>query len=117
MKNMKVDRKSQTGTGNLGNQVAPVAAVPHALDLPYARTAEKFATDLPVTMTTSAAPSLAADLPHFVNTISETAFVLKCSDKSVRRLIDRNLLCASKGLRHVRITRQAILAYLKNTSE
>jgi hypothetical protein len=83
------------------HQVEPAAAVPPVLDLADAAATAKFP----------------ADLPHFVNTMSETAFVLRCSEKSVRRLIDRNLLSASKGLRHIRITRQAILDYLARTSK
>lgn len=63
------------------------------------------------------ATAITAQIPHYVNTIQETAGVLKISTKSVRRLIDRNLLSASKGLRHIRITRKAIEDYLANTSK
>jgi hypothetical protein len=87
-------------TDKASNEVGPVA-VPSELDSLCATAANKFA----------------ADLPHLVNTIPETAFVLKCSTKSVRRLIDRNLLAASKGLRCIRITRQAISDYLNKTSK
>ncbi|MGD1086917.1 MAG: helix-turn-helix domain-containing protein [Verrucomicrobiota bacterium] len=102
----------------------PVAAVPPAPDLPHADAVNKIAADLPAVATPPGqAPSYGAvaksfpdDLPHFVNTLAETALVLRCSEKSVRRLVDRNLLSASKGLRHLRITRQSILAYLAKTS-
>jgi excisionase family DNA binding protein len=98
---MNAEQKSQPGTGPWGNQIAPVPPAAPGLGIPNAAKADKFA----------------ADLPHVVNTIAETAFVLKCSEKSIRRLINRKLLAASRGLRHVRITRQAIMDYLARTSK
>jgi hypothetical protein len=98
---MNAEERSQTGTGLWGNQVAAIPRAAPGLGIPNAAKADKFA----------------ADLPHVVNTIAETAFVLKCSEKSVRRLIDRKLLSASRGLRHIRITRHAILDYLARTSK
>ena len=55
--------------------------------------------------------------PAYVNTIQETARGLKMSEKSVRRIIDRNLLSASRGLRHIKITGRAIAEYLAKTSK
>lgn len=99
MKNMKVDANKQTGINNACSEAAPAALGSSALDL-SAASSDNF-----------------AQLPHIVFTITETATILKCHEKSVRRLIDRNLLSASRGLRHIRVTRQAILAYLANTSK
>ncbi|MGD0816459.1 MAG: helix-turn-helix domain-containing protein [Verrucomicrobiota bacterium] len=81
---------AQAGTGNASKGAAPVPPAAH---------------------------NYPADLPYPINTIADTATFLKCSTKSVRRLIDKKLLSASKGLRHIRITREAILAYLANTSK
>jgi hypothetical protein len=58
-----------------------------------------------------------AKFPAYVNTLAETARGLKMSEKSLRRLIERKLLIASRGLRHIRITREAIEAYLAKTSK
>lgn len=66
---------------------------------------------------TRAGTNISAPLPLYVNTIGQTAAVLQISTKSVRRLIDRNLLAASKGLRHIRVSRQAIEDYLARTSK
>jgi hypothetical protein len=75
---LKVNGKKQAENGNVSNEVVPAAAMQPARD----------------GICATATNSFASDLPHFVNTIPETAFVLKCSEKSVRRLIDRNLLSA-----------------------
>ena len=48
-------------------------------------------------------------------TTYETAFLLACSDKTVRRLLKRGLLKTSKATRHKQITRESILAFLKAT--
>jgi excisionase family DNA binding protein len=48
-------------------------------------------------------------------TIAETAFLLSQSDKTIRRLLERGLLRASKATRHILITRESILAFLKTT--
>ncbi len=47
-------------------------------------------------------------LPELVFTVRETAQILKVSDKTVYRLVDRGLLKASKALRHLRITRSSL---------
>ena len=43
-----------------------------------------------------------------VYTTKEAAAYLKVSQKTVYRLVDRGLLKASKGLRHLRITRESL---------
>ena len=48
-------------------------------------------------------------------TIAETAFLLNQSDKTIRRFIERGLLKTSKATRHILITRESILAFLKTT--
>jgi Helix-turn-helix domain len=48
-------------------------------------------------------------------TVKETAFLLNMSEKSVRRLIKRKLLSASKGLGKILIPVQEIGNYLKRT--
>jgi len=57
-----------------------------------------------------------SELPRLAFSVQETAAMLNVSTKSVRRLIDRGLLSASRGLRHLRITRRSIDAYLATTS-
>jgi excisionase family DNA binding protein len=48
-------------------------------------------------------------------TIAETAFLLGQSEKTIRRFIERRLLATSKATRHIRITRESILTFLKAT--
>src|SRR4051812_49418551 len=48
--------------------------------------------------------------------VKETAFLLKMSEKTVRRLIDRNVLKSSKGIRLKRIPKESIEAYEKATA-
>lgn len=55
-------------------------------------------------------------LPQLVFTAEETAAILKISSKSVYRLVDRNLLKASKALRHLRITKKSLDQFLANTT-
>ena len=47
--------------------------------------------------------------------IAETAFLLDASEKTIRRFIERNLLLTSKGQRHVKVTRDSIMAFMKAT--
>jgi hypothetical protein len=56
------------------------------------------------------------ELPQLVFTVKETATILKCSTKSVYRLIDRDLLKASTALRHIRITKRSLESFLTTTS-
>jgi excisionase family DNA binding protein len=56
------------------------------------------------------------DLPTLVYTVSETGAILKVTDKTVYRLVDRGLLKASKALRHLRITRKSLEEFLATTS-
>lgn len=53
--------------------------------------------------------------PRRAYSIRETASMLGVSDKSVRRLIDRRLLRASRALRHLRIPAAEIERFLKET--
>ena len=55
-------------------------------------------------------------LPQLVYTVEETASILKVSNKSVYRLIDRGLLKASNALRHLRITHKSLEEFLAKTS-
>jgi len=54
-------------------------------------------------------------LPRLAYTLKETAQMLGISDKSVRRLIARNLLHPSKALRHLLIPLSEIERFLKET--
>jgi len=56
------------------------------------------------------------ELPQLVFTARETAAILKISHKSVYRLCDKNVLHATKALRHLRITRKSLEAFLSSTS-
>jgi excisionase family DNA binding protein len=49
-----------------------------------------------------------AMLPELAYTVAEVAQILKVSEKSVNRLVDRGLLKASNALRHLRITRSSL---------
>ena len=55
-------------------------------------------------------------LPHLVYTVEETAEILKVSNKTVYRLVDRNLLRATKALRHLRITKKSLDQFLATTT-
>ena len=55
-------------------------------------------------------------LPQMVFTVEETAEILKVSHKTVYRLVDRNLLHASKALRHLRITKNSLEQFLATTA-
>jgi len=57
-----------------------------------------------------------SELPVLVYTVGETATILKTSQKTVYRLINRGLLKASKALRHIRITKTSIEAFLDQTT-
>jgi excisionase family DNA binding protein len=57
-------------------------------------------------------------LPHpsrLAFTVQEAAQMLGVSDKTVRRLIDRRLLRASRALRHLRIPKNEIERFLEDT--
>ena len=54
-------------------------------------------------------PLIAESKPDaLVYTTKEAAAYLKVSQKTVYRLVDRGLLKAWKGLRHLRITRESL---------
>jgi excisionase family DNA binding protein len=57
------------------------------------------------------------NLPQLVYTAAEAAVILKTSTKTIYRLVDRELLKASKALRHLRITRKSLEEFLAKTSE
>jgi excisionase family DNA binding protein len=48
-------------------------------------------------------------------TIAETAFLFSVHEKTIRRFVERGLLQTSKATRHVLITRESILTFLKTT--
>jgi hypothetical protein len=63
-------------------------------------------------------PVSAAPLPEpLTYDINQTAAVLNCCTKSVRRLILRGYLCPCKALRKILIPRQQIEAFLKATCD
>jgi hypothetical protein len=43
--------------------------------------------------------------------------MINVSPKSIRRLVDRKVLKASKALRHIRITKKSLEEFLSPTSE
>lgn len=47
-----------------------------------------------------------------VFTVKETAVILKVTPKTVYRLVDRGLLKTSRALRHLRISRRSLEAFL-----
>lgn len=57
------------------------------------------------------------ELPQLVFTAAETAAMLKISEKSVYRLVQREQLHATKALRHLRITKKSLDAFLANPVE
>ncbi len=56
-------------------------------------------------------------IPRRLLSLKETAHTLNVSEKSVRRLIDRGLLKASKALRHIRVPVEAIDQFVKQTTQ
>jgi excisionase family DNA binding protein len=97
--NLQSKLKSEQA-GIVLDQTVPVAAVPPALDITCSATANHFA----------------ARLPQMVFTAEEVAEILKVSNKTVYRLVDRNLLRASKALRHLRITKKSLDEFMFSTS-
>jgi excisionase family DNA binding protein len=55
------------------------------------------------------------NLLKLLYTIAETAFLLSVHEKTIRRFIERGLLQTSKATRHILITRDSILTFLKAT--
>ena len=55
-------------------------------------------------------------LPEMVFTVGETAAILKVSQKTVYRLVERKMLHAIKALRHLRITKKSLDGFLASTS-
>ena len=53
-------------------------------------------------------------LPRLAYSINETALMLGLSEKTIRRLIDRQKLKANKSLRHIRISRTEINRFLES---
>jgi excisionase family DNA binding protein len=56
------------------------------------------------------------NLMRMAFSVRETAEILGVSDKTVRRLIDRKLLRASRALRHLLIPKKEIERFLQETS-
>jgi excisionase family DNA binding protein len=54
--------------------------------------------------------------PRLAFSVRETAQMLGMSEKTVRRLIDRKLLRASRALRHLRIAKTEIERFMEETS-
>ena len=55
-------------------------------------------------------------IPQLVYTVEEVSAVLKVSNKTVYRLVDRGLLRATKALRHLRITKKSLDQFLATTT-
>jgi excisionase family DNA binding protein len=55
-------------------------------------------------------------LPQMVYTVEETAEILKVCEKTVYRLVDRRMLHAIKALRHLRITKKSLDAFLASNA-
>ena len=51
----------------------------------------------------------------YVFTADEAAEILKVNKKTIYRLVDRNLLHATKALRHLRITKKSLDQFLAAT--
>lgn len=49
-------------------------------------------------------------------TVAEVAAILNVSTKTVRRLVQRELLPRSKAIRHIRIPREAVDAFIQATA-
>jgi excisionase family DNA binding protein len=54
--------------------------------------------------------------PRLAFTVNETAEILSVSPKTIRRLISRRLLRASRALRHLRISKTEIERFLHETA-
>jgi excisionase family DNA binding protein len=55
-------------------------------------------------------------LPQMVFTVKETAEILKVSEKTVYRLVERKMLHAIKALRHLRVTKKSLDVFLASAS-
>jgi excisionase family DNA binding protein len=55
-------------------------------------------------------------LPQLVFTAGETAALLKVTEKTVYRLVSRQRLHAVKSLRHLRITKKSLDAFLASNA-
>jgi excisionase family DNA binding protein len=56
------------------------------------------------------------ELPQIVFTAGETAALLKVTEKTVYRLVERQRLHAVKSIRHLRITKKSLEEFLTSTS-
>ena len=56
------------------------------------------------------------DIEILMFTVKQTAQTLQISQKSVYRLLDRNLLQASRALRHKRISKKSIDEFINSTT-
>jgi excisionase family DNA binding protein len=56
------------------------------------------------------------NLPQLVYTVEETAEILKVCEKTVYRLVERKMLHAIKALRHLRITKKSLDAFLASAA-
>ena len=61
-------------------------------------------------------PGNLSELPRLAYSVQEAAFMLRVSQKTIYRLLDRRLLYASKALRHKLITRTSLEKFLAETS-
>lgn len=56
------------------------------------------------------------ELPTLVYTVEEAAAILKVTEKTIYRLVDRGLLKSSKALRHIRISHRSLVQFVAETS-
>jgi excisionase family DNA binding protein len=56
------------------------------------------------------------ELPRLAYSVPESAQMLNLSEKTIHRLIQRNLLKASKAIRHKRITAKSLQEFLESTT-
>lgn len=61
-------------------------------------------------------PAAAPAMPRLAYSVKEAADLLGVSEKSIRRLIDRGLLKASRALRHLLIPKKEIERFLEQTT-
>ena len=61
-------------------------------------------------------PQEKVPLPQLVYTVEETAEILKVSQKTVYRLVERECLHAVKALRHLRISKKSLEQFLATTT-
>ena len=104
---MNAERKSQTRTGNWGNQVGPVAAVPPMPDYTPAAAGENFAAHLPLV------PVVVEPPAKLLFTVRECATMTSLSEKTILRLLQRGKLRCLSSVRHKRIPAAELARFIR----